>query len=211
MNCNVQKTVTDCFYIRDHRHGRGERDLGRMCFNWLADYHPVLFLKLFHHIPEYGRWDDLLYITNSYIRPYIYNFLAIQINTDYFNMTIGKPITTCAKWMPSEGKSFARHHKQQFTQLLQHMKMTPKEYRVRISVLRKYLNIPEHYLCTGKIHLLNKNKLTTGFKKKYQAALHKKDAWTFPMTENKTIKKSKQRIKNDDKYIPLLNHLKVEN
>jgi len=142
---NFVETVTDCFYIRDPRNGRGERDLGRICFNWLADKYPAVFVKICKYIPVYGRWDDLLYITNTEIRPFIYEFLALQINQDYYNMMIGDPITTCAKWMPTEGKSFARHNKNKFLQLLCHMKLKPKEYRIKISALRKYLETHSIY------------------------------------------------------------------
>jgi hypothetical protein len=89
MFISMEDTISDCFYIRDHRNGRGERKLGRLCFSWLANRHPTIFLKVFHHIPIYGRWDDLLYIDNPRMYVYIYEFIKILLHRDYLNMSIG--------------------------------------------------------------------------------------------------------------------------
>jgi hypothetical protein len=110
--------------------------------------------------------------------------------------------------MPTEGKSFARHHKQQFTQLLQHLKMRPKEYRIRISTLRRYLNIPENHLCTRKTHLIDPAKLTNGAKKLYNSALHNQNPWTYPLDKKK--KKKKHRTKHIETYTHILNDLKLD-
>lgn len=209
MSMNLHETIIECFFVRDHRDGRGERDLGRVCFNWLADMHPIIFLRVFQHIPVYGRWDDLLYIKNPQIKPFIYDYLSNQINTDYFNMTVGNKISICAKWMPTEGKSFARHRKSDFCLLLKHMKMTPKEYRVRLTNLRSYLDIPEHHLCSGNLHLLDKSKMSKGSMGFYESALKNREPWVFKVKD--MLKSTKKRIyvKRTEKYNQILNDLKI--
>jgi hypothetical protein len=197
---NLPEVITDCFYIRDHRQGRGERYLGRMCFNWIADIHPSLFLKLLKHIPEFGRWDDLLFIRNRKIRPYIYKYISNQLNQDIFNMSIGLPISTCAKWMPTEGKSYARHYKEQFYEFLQFLKLKPKEYRIQIATLRQYLNIPENLLCKGQHVNIDETQLTKEAKKLYKKAL----LLTLP---EKTSYPTK--IKDDMYYKQILSDLKI--
>jgi hypothetical protein len=207
---DIQDTITDCFFVRDHKNGRGERDIGRLCFNWIADYHPLIFLRVIQYIPIYGRWDDLLYIDNDMLLSFIYDFLTNQLNRDYFNMTIGLPISTCAKWLPSEGKSFARHYKSQFEQLLKKTKLSNKEYRQRISTMRKYLDIPEHHLCSGKLFLI-KNP-TIGFRNLYKHSL-KKDEWTFKCIDKLNEKKPQQGkrvyIKCPENYNIIINNLKI--
>lgn len=200
-------TVTDCFYLRDHRHGRGERKLGRMCFNWLADMHPAIFLKLLRFIPEYGRWDDLLYITNPQVTSYIYAFLYNQLNTDRWNMAIGLPISPLAKWLPTEGKAFARKKKIQFQTILRHLKVTPQEYRTQLSALRKYLQLPEHIVCTPQsdeaiITQLTSRSLPRGATRKY----NKVYAWSSP---TKTLNTPLSTPKQTEQYTLLVNHLKM--
>ncbi len=133
---NLWETIVDCFYLRDPVHGRGERRLGRLCFNWLADTHPAIFLKLLPLIPRYGRWDDLLYITQSNIRPIVHTFVFNQLHVDMLHLRIGLPISECAKWLPTEGKAYARRFQCEFFGLLQGLRLTPKEYRVTLSSLR---------------------------------------------------------------------------
>lgn len=193
-------TITSCFFIRDPRKGRGERDLGRLCFNWIADIHPTLFLKVFHLIPNYGRWDDLLYIQNSKIVPYVLKFLALQIDRDWMNMSIGLPITTCCKWLPSEGKSFARHYKQVFQRLMFTMNTTPKEYRVRLKSLRSYLSQSKHIqLCEGTIYKLHrKEELRVTFVNPCSIDKHEGIQKTYS-----------SRKKNDDDYEDVKSHLKL--
>ena len=58
----IVDTIILAFYIRDCRGGKGERDLGRRCFQWLFLNYSSYFMKVVNFIPEYGRWDDLLYL-----------------------------------------------------------------------------------------------------------------------------------------------------
>jgi hypothetical protein len=48
------------FWARDIRGGAGERQIFRDLIQYLADNHPEGLKKNLKHIPEYGRWDDLL-------------------------------------------------------------------------------------------------------------------------------------------------------
>jgi hypothetical protein len=142
---HLENTIVECFHVRDHRTGMGEREVGRLCFNWMADVHPHIFIHAMKHIPTFGRWDDLLYIKNGYMRSYIYDYIAVQFQIDLLNMKIGKEVSLLAKWLPTEGKSWARQHRIEFNQLLSRLKMEPKEYRQTVSVLRKRIDLPEHH------------------------------------------------------------------
>lgn len=202
-DANLVNTITDCFYIRDHRKGKGERKLGRICFNWIADHHPMIFLRVMKFIPEFGRWDDLLHITNELLQPYIYKYISNQIHHDILQMSIGYPISTCAKWLPSEGKSFARHHSIQFKLLLQNLGMNMKEYRIKMSTLRKYIYIPEHDICTKNYPSLHNRLLTHGAKKMYRNILN-------PVTYEPLTKDFRFRIKNDNNYILIKEQIPIK-
>lgn len=201
---DFQETITDCFYIRDHIHGRGERDVGRVCFNWIAEHHPIVFLNIMHHIPNYGRWDDLLWISSNTIRPYIYEFFKLQLNMDTYHMKLGLPITTCAKWLPTEGKSFARRYKRQFQQLLSCLGMEPKQYRTLLSSLRSYMAIPEKRLCSGTLYSVKNT--SKGFRQLHINCF--KFKYPYDMIGRKTISKTNRYEKHGDYYEPVINDLK---
>jgi hypothetical protein len=62
---DIIDTIILCFNIRDCRGGKGEREIGKKVFTWLFFNQTSLFSKIFHLIPEYGRWDDLLCILSQ--------------------------------------------------------------------------------------------------------------------------------------------------
>lgn len=126
------------FYIRNPKFGKGERRIGRRGFDYIAKHYPKLFLKFFHRIPEIGRWDDLLYITNISLFPFIDKLIQIQLEQDYMNMMLGKNISSCCKWLPSEGHSFFHNHFHRFIELLDNLKLSRPEYRRKLSLLRQY-------------------------------------------------------------------------
>tara|TARA_Y100000389_G_C17410638_1_gene490700 strand:- start:124 stop:1455 length:1332 start_codon:yes stop_codon:yes gene_type:complete len=66
LNLAAEEDVIDTFILifnlRDCRHGKGERKLGRYALQWLFLNYPTYFMKVVKFIPEYGRWDDLIYL-----------------------------------------------------------------------------------------------------------------------------------------------------
>lgn len=42
---------------------QGERRFFRVCFRWLINNKPEVAIRNLKNIPEYGRWDDLIYTT----------------------------------------------------------------------------------------------------------------------------------------------------
>ena len=62
----VKESVVDTFvlvfHLRDCRGGKGERYLGVLAMQWLFLSYPKRFMQIARHVPNYGRWDDLLYL-----------------------------------------------------------------------------------------------------------------------------------------------------
>lgn len=187
---NMKQTILECFYLRDHKNGLGEKRLGRLCFNWIANNHPLIFIKIFKYIPDYGRWDDLLYITNTQLNPYIFQYISSQLNKDKLNMMLGGRISMCAKWMPTEGKSFAKKNKDKFQLLLKFLNLSPKEYRKLLSSLRMYLDINERYMCNNKFFLIKPKDVSKYVNKKM---LKKKNPYDFKLKIKKKLNTSKYR------------------
>jgi len=191
---SVNDAVVYCFYVRDHVNGMGLRDTGRLAFNWIADRHPLLFVRVMALIPVYGRWDDLLYIKSRDVQFFVFQCISCQIAKDQLNMMCGKPISNCAKWLPSEGKSFARNNKETFTRLVTYLKHTPKSYRILLGTLRQYLDIPEIKLCNGSVRSINFDKLTNKARAKYNALLSLKDEWRYAAWKKKRYANPQQKL-----------------
>ena len=50
------------FFARDIREGMGERRVFRVIIQHLCNSYPDQMCEILEYIPEYGRWDDLIYI-----------------------------------------------------------------------------------------------------------------------------------------------------
>lgn len=197
MDINMIETIIVIFFIRSVHMGRGERKIGRVCFNFLANTYPKMFLTFFHLIPRYGRWDDLLYITNPYIIFFIDLFIKIQLEQDFLNMTLGKKISLCAKWMPTENHSFHKYNPHRFGILLSNLKMSRKEYRKLLSVLRKYIDIPERKLCLKQ----PVGKLTIGSRHKYASVLKTTHSFSSPFRDLLTDFKQNRNVEGKWKQV----------
>ena len=129
------------FYTRDVRGGLGERRSGRLMLEYLAHFYPDIFLKNLEYIPDYGRWDDLVYLL--YAAPdEITAIIKKQLDQDIADKKENKPISLLAKWLPSINTSNIDTVKRgKF--LAKKLGMSEKEYRKILSDLRHYLNVVE--------------------------------------------------------------------
>ena len=131
------------FMLRDVRGGMGERRSFRICLAWLANARPELVKKLIKLIPEYGRFDDLIY---SGLEGELWELVVDEIDRqwekDYKDMEDGKPISLLAKWMPSVNtsspKTVAMARK-----LAAKLGLTERQYRKALSKMRAYLKVIE--------------------------------------------------------------------
>jgi hypothetical protein len=186
-------TFVLCFHLRDSRGGKGERLLGRHAMAWLCVNYPIEFRRVLHLVPEYGRWDDLLYLFPSvlkvsdfrkmrseygdddieYIRTtqnMIVEFFCDQLEEDKSNMEDGLPISLCAKWTPTECNSLDRLTGV-YDELVTALGVTPKEFRKQYNTpLRAYLKIVETYMCKNQWSDIDFNKVPSCAMKKLKSA-----------------------------------------
>ncbi|MBR4462246.1 MAG: DUF2828 family protein [Erysipelotrichaceae bacterium] len=129
------------FYTRDIRGGLGERRTGRLMFRYLAHMYPDIFVKNIAFIPEYGRYDDLVYLL--YDAPeQVSGLIKTQLNQDIQNKKEGLPISLLAKWLPSVNTS-NRDTVKKGKYLAKLLGMSEKDYRKTLSELRDYLKVVE--------------------------------------------------------------------
>lgn len=184
---SIIDTFLIVFHIRDCRGGKGERSLGRYALTWLFLNYPEKFILVAPLIAEYGRWDDLIILwpkvlnlsnllivrnnwsanipnekrlnTLRHHQKYFVNIVVEQLKKDYNNMLLGKPISLCAKWCPTEKNSLDRNYNVIET-ICTELKVTPRIYRKKfISLMRSYLNIVEKLMCNNKWEEINFNQV----------------------------------------------------
>lgn len=139
---NPEITMKIICYIRDCRHGLGEKALFYYSSTWLLAHFPNLYVKNLEYFVTLGCYKDLLlmllikdaYVVNATGREEIDLFATV--------LTSENP-GLASKWAPSEGGRFNRYAKE----LMRKMNLSAKQYRQKLSQLRKELDLIETHLC----------------------------------------------------------------
>ena len=143
---NMDLALKCLFYIADCRGGQGERRFFRVCFRWFANNYPVVAKKLISLIPEYRRWDDLIYsCADTIITADMLALVKEQLSLDVESQTP----SLLAKWLPSENSS-SRETKKMGSYIRNYLGMTHKEYRKTLSILRSRINIVEKLMSENR-------------------------------------------------------------
>lgn len=177
---DIIKAILLAFHIRDCRGGKGERDIARKCFDALSNKTELLE-KVLHLIPEYGRWDDLVYLftNNPAMRDKIFDIIHTRLEEDLGLMQEGRPISLCAKWLPTERYSLDKKGKF-VRQYVKYYDLAKDEYRKKyISPLRKYLDIVETKLCSKTFGEIDYSKVPSCAMHKLEKAFARNDPERF--------------------------------
>ena len=154
-NENPVLAVLWLFFARDAMQGCGERRTFRVIFERLAAENEQMALRLLKLIPEYGRWDDLVYLFDKCASVKVKNAIVSMIDSrlqadltaaqdkDYKNLSL------CAKWMPSLNTHSA-NTRRIAEELRSRLGVSPKHYRTWLSKIRKELDIVESRMSAGE-------------------------------------------------------------
>lgn len=115
---NPTVAIKILFYSRDIRGGQGERQTFRDIFECVPENY-----KYMHHIPEYGRWDDLLH----------------TFGDEIIIKGLNEGNKLCAKWMPRQGPIAKR--------LADKMGLSARNWR---KLLVSLTNVVEQKMCAGE-------------------------------------------------------------
>lgn len=145
-SCESMETIARyIFYIGDIREGLGERNLFKICLKEFLKYlDGERIEKILHFIPEYNRWDSLwkTIIDDEELFTHALSIINNQLLFDLTNQEKGESVSLIAKWLPSENAS-SEETKQMAKKIYRGLHLTPKEYRVVLSTLRKYIDVTE--------------------------------------------------------------------
>lgn len=133
------------FYLGDIRCGQGERRFFRVCYNWLANTYPKSALKYFTYIPEFNRWDTLYCLLDTPLENDMFDFIKKQLIED---LASEQP-SLLAKWLKSENATSAET-KKIAERTRKALKLSAKEYRQMLSLLRKRIKVLEVNMCANK-------------------------------------------------------------
>ncbi len=187
------KTIKILFYLRDIRGGQGERKIFCECILILQEFYKNEFYKIFKEIPNYGRWDDLVFVYTKTSDARILEFIKSQINSDLQN---DSP-SLLGKWLPSENTS-SKETVADAKKIISALKISPKEYRVNLSKLRKKIKILEHNL-SAKNYPLEYSKLPSQALLRHIKAFKRNDEENFDKYLEE-VKNNKQKINTKTVY-----------
>lgn len=158
------------FYLRDVRGGQGERRFFRTCYHWLANEYPEIALRNMKLIPEYGRYDDLFCLFDTVIEKemlaFIKEILALDLDC--------KCPSLLAKWLPSENASSIKT-KKMGTAIRKYLRMTHKQYRKTLSILRAKINVVERLMSENRWDEIEFDKIPSRAGMIYKNAFARRD------------------------------------
>ena len=142
------------FYLRDIREGQGERRYFRVVIRWLAQTHPDFVKRNLEAFPLMGRWDDLYSLIGTPYEKDAFAFMYRQLALDIQSKTP----SLLAKWLKSCNTSSTESRKLgEKTRTA--FRMTAKQYRKTLSVLRERINIVERLMSANRWDLIEWDKI----------------------------------------------------
>lgn len=183
MKEDLATAIKNMFYLRDIRAGLGERESFRTTLSKLVDKKPEVAIAFLPYIPEYGRWDDVLvYLDEKETKQKVADFIKTQLEKDLENKREGKPVSLCAKWMPSINAS-NNDVRKTAVKLSTLMGMDKKTYRKILSELRDGIIIEKNL--TEKDYSFAYEHVPGRALRKYQKAYIKNDKERYEEFKNK--------------------------
>ena len=162
------------FYMRDVRGGQGQRRVFRVILKWLAENYPLTVIKNFDNILFYGRGDDYLCLLDTDIAKDVCIYIAETLAIDCYKMCKQEDVSLLAKWLPSENAS-STETKRYAAIIRNNLKWTPKQYRIILSKLRKYIDVVERKMSTNQWANINYNTVPSKASLRYVNSFHKHD------------------------------------
>jgi hypothetical protein len=162
------------FYARDIRGGLGERETFRIILKELANNHPNIVRKNMANIPEMGRWDDLFVLFDTSLENEMMEFVKETLFNDGRNVHFNKPVSLCAKWMPSSNASSANTRKMA-QKFIKYFHITERRYRKLLSVIRAYIKVVETPMSAKEWEAINYETCPSRAMFKYRNAFKRND------------------------------------
>jgi hypothetical protein len=167
---NEDLALRVALWSRDCRGGAGERAVFAFLLQHLELSRPEFLTtsKFLDKIPEMGRWDDLLTVTEPTVKAKAFGLIQAAL---------ARGDGLCAKWMPRKGK-IAR-------ELREFLGLSPKAYRKTLVALS---NTVEQKLCAREFDQINYSHVPSLAMSRYMKAFSKNDAARFVAYRESLVK-----------------------
>jgi hypothetical protein len=172
---NEDLALRVALWARDCRGGAGERTVFAFLLQHLELSRPEFLLesKFLDKIPEMGRWDDLLTVTEPRVKAKAFGLIKAALE---------RGDGLCAKWMPRKGK-IAR-------ELREFLGLSPKAYRKTLVGLS---NTVEQKMCAKQFDAINYSHVPSLAMSRYMKSFSKNDAERF-VAFRESLKKGETKV-----------------
>lgn len=160
-----EKAIRILFYLRDVRGGQGERDLFRICLEWLGEEEKSVFEKIVNFVPEYGRFDDLFFDNDK-----CFEILKSTLVKDNASETP----SLLAKWLPTINAS-SEKTKAKAKWMAEKLGFNSIGYRKLLRDIRKKLAVVEEKMSAKKWEDINYSAVPSQASRIYKNAFKKHD------------------------------------
>lgn len=200
--------------FRDIRNGKGEKFIPRIILFFLKITKPDVYNNIVRQIcVDYGSWKDILHIYEwsvLYNKSYKDNIPStheinlfrnqLQVDFDTYRQGNMTSLSLAAKWSPNEKSHFNKKGLTFTRDLIKSLNISPREYRTKISNIRKKINVVEQQMTQGNWENIDFSKVPSVAHNNYKKAFGR-DKNSKGMTNNDREQCSKN-------YIDYLNKLK---
>ena len=163
------------FYLGDIREGIGERKAFKACLSFLASHCKNITEGIMDLIPHYNRWSSVLVLLdNPGTKDAALSLIGRQLARDLEDARNGKPISLCAKWMPSPNTS-SKETRRLAKVIYTGLGLSEKYYRKTLSYLRAYLDVVEVKMSAKKWGSINYEAVPSKANLNYKEAFMRND------------------------------------
>lgn len=163
------------FYLRDVRGGLGERETFRAMICYCAEKYPEVIESNIKHIPEYGRWDDVLSLIGTPLEEKMWDFVKRVFDEDLYTVnTGGKNISLLAKWLPSADAS-SENTRKKGCYVAKKLGKTVYEYKRDVKAIRRVINTIESHISAKDWGTYDYSKVPSNAMLKYSNAFRRND------------------------------------
>jgi len=171
---DAKNSIKWLFYARDIREGLGERNLFKIIICYLAENNKEVVKDLIKFIPFYGRFDDILCLLDTKLSELVLSMIKRTLDQDLNALDNDQEVSLLGKWLPSINAS-SKNTKRLGKIVSGYLGLTEKEYRKALSSLRRYIDVVEVKMCSGRWDEINYKTITSKNNLLYNAAFYKHD------------------------------------